>query len=110
MILSARAAAAVYVESAALLHWCVCVCVFSLGYVCGLWEFWTGCGGSTPGLCSVWTVLPPLLCQHKGEQDEAFTSFPFYNTVGGVDVCVNYDWPKKKKNLVRPEKKIKSFI
>lgn len=54
---------AICVESAALLQWYLCVCVFfSLGYVCSVWKFWTGCGGSTPGLCSVWTVLPPLLC------------------------------------------------
>lgn len=54
---------AVYAECAALLQWYVSVFVFfSLGYVCGVWKFWTGCGGSTPGLCSVWTVLPPFLC------------------------------------------------
>lgn len=39
---------------------------FLLGHVCGVWKFWPWRRGSSSGLCSVWPVLPSILCWHKG--------------------------------------------
>lgn len=46
---------------------------FLLGHVCGVWKFWPWCRGPAFSLCSVWPVLPSILCWHKG----AFASVDF---------------------------------
>lgn len=39
---------------------------FPSGHVCCVWEFWPWCRGPSFGLCSVWPVLPSVLCRYKG--------------------------------------------
>lgn len=36
------------------------------GHVCGLWKLWSWCRGPSIGLCSVWPMLPSILCGNKG--------------------------------------------
>lgn len=40
---------------------------FPSGHVCGVWELWPRCRGPSFGMCSVWPVLPSILCRHKGK-------------------------------------------